>query len=57
MFSVLLVIGVALHLILSWKWIMHTSQKLLGSQWRRNLLVLCCSWIVTLTIAYVFARF
>lgn len=56
-FALLLLCGVILHIVLSWSWVMNTSKRILGAQWKRNLALLCGAWIVALFIAYVLAWF
>jgi hypothetical protein len=54
--SLAMLVLLAIHLWLNWRWVVQISQRLFAQRWKVALLILSGGWIIVLLLAWVLAR-
>ena len=54
-FAVLFVSMLVVHLMWNWKWTVSATKGLLGTSWKPGLVLVACSWIPILFVAWLVA--
>ncbi|WP_155312395.1 DUF4405 domain-containing protein [Desulfosarcina ovata] len=55
--SILLLLLLVLHIWFSWTWIVQSSKKYFGDNWKNMLMCISGAWILVLAIAYIIKKF
>jgi len=54
--SILLLLLLVLHLWFNWTWIVQSSKRYFGDNWKNALMCLSGAWILVLVIAYIITK-
>ncbi len=52
--SLTLLILLIFHIWFNWKWIAHSTKQYFGDKWEFFLIIISCSWIFVLILAWIF---